>query len=272
MDKIYVKDLEIFANHGVFQEEKSLGQKFILSLELELDLREAGITGDLTKSVHYGELCHKVEKEFTKESYDLIEMAAEKVANFILKEYPLVQGVKVLLKKPWAPIGRHLEYAGIEVYRKWHKVFIGLGSNMGDKKKNLMDAIEEIKASEHTKIVKVSSFITTEPWGYIEQEEFLNGVIEVRTLLTPKELLRYLLQVEKDLKRERLIKWGPRTIDLDVLLYDNLITADEEIILPHPRIEERMFVLQPLAEIAPYEVHPLLNRRIVDLMKLLKAK
>ena len=81
MDKIYIKDLEIYANHGVFQEEKTLGQRFLISLELFLSLREAGTTDDITKTVHYGELCQLVEEEFKKESYDLIEKATEKLAN-----------------------------------------------------------------------------------------------------------------------------------------------------------------------------------------------
>lgn len=265
LDKIIVKDFEIFANHGVFGEEKVLGQKFIVSLELEVSTREAAITGDLTKSVHYGELCHKIEKEIQKESYDLIETVAEKIGEFVLIQYPLVKGVKVNLKKPWAPILRHLDYVAVEIYRKRSRAFIALGSNIGDKEKNLLDAIEKIKESKHIKVEKVSSFITTEPWGYIDQEEFLNGVMQVDTILTPKELVRFLLNIEKELKRERIIKWGPRTIDLDVILYDDLITEDEEILLPHPRMQERMFVLEPLAEIAPYVVHPLLHKRIIQL-------
>lgn len=100
MDKLYLKDVEIFANHGVFNEEKSLGQKFILSLELDVDLSLASKSGDLTKSVHYGELCHNIEKEFQKESYDLIETAAEKIAEYVLYNYDLVKNIKVLLKKP----------------------------------------------------------------------------------------------------------------------------------------------------------------------------
>ena len=100
MDKIYLKDIEIFANHGVFKEEKNLGQKFILSLELSLDIKETAKTCDLTKSVHYGELCHKVIEVFQEESLDLIESVVNKVANFILDNYSMVNGVKVLLKKP----------------------------------------------------------------------------------------------------------------------------------------------------------------------------
>ncbi|MGL5244096.1 MAG: dihydroneopterin aldolase, partial [Sarcina sp.] len=82
MDKIIIKDLEVFANHGVFNEEKKLGQKFLISLELGLSLREAGVSGDLSKSVHYGEVCHRVEEEFKRESYDLIETACEKICSY----------------------------------------------------------------------------------------------------------------------------------------------------------------------------------------------
>ncbi|GFZ31761.1 7,8-dihydroneopterin aldolase [Clostridium zeae] len=265
MDKLYIENLELFANHGVFGEEKSLGQKFVISLELFFNSREAAITGDLTKSVHYGELCHKLEKEFQKESYDLIETAAEKTAEFILKEYTILEAVKVTLKKPWAPIGKHLDYAAIEIYRKWNKAFIALGSNKGDKNTNLLTAIEIISKSGHTKVNKVSNFITTEPWGYENQEKFLNGAAEISTILSPRELIDYLLQVESELKRERIIKWGPRTIDLDVLIYDDVISSDEHIVIPHPRMHERLFVIEPLAEIAPYEFHPILRKRIYEI-------
>lgn len=270
MDKIVVKNLEVFAFHGVFKEEKTLGQKFLISMELELDTREAAITLDLSKSVHYGELCHKVEEEFKRERYDLIETAAEKIAEFVLMEYPLVKAIRVTLKKPWAPIHRSLDTVYIEIYRKWHSAYIAMGSNMGDKEKNISEALDIISKSNHTTVEKCSKLITTEPWGYEEQEEFLNGVCELRTLLTPKELIRFLLSIEKELKRERIIKWGPRTLDLDVLLYDDLVTDDEEIIIPHPRMQHRMFVMEPLSEIAPYVVHPIFKKRIYEIVEALK--
>ena len=266
MDKIFLKNVEIFANHGVFQEEKTLGQKFILDIELFLDTKEAGVTGDLTKSVHYGELCHKIEEVFTKESYDLIETAAQKVADYILHNYNLVHKVKVKLKKPWAPIGRHLDYAGIEIERGWHEAYLSIGSNMGDKEKNLNDAIERISALKEVKLEKVSQFLTTEPWGYTDQEEFLNGAVKIKTTFSPKELVRALLHIESEMKRERIIKWGPRIIDLDVVFFDDLISDDEEIILPHPRMEEREFVLKPLSELCPYKIHPVLRKSVINLL------
>lgn len=265
MDKIFIKDFEIFAKHGVFNEEKSLGQKFILSIELGMNLRKAGVTGDLNETVNYGELCLKIEKEFTREKYDLIETAAEKMAEFILLEYERVKSVKLLLKKPWAPIGRHVEYAAVEIERAWHTVYVGMGSNMGDKEKNLKDAIKLIEDSSKSKVTKISKFYTTKPVGYLEQDDFLNCAIEVKTILPPEEFMTALLKFEKILKRERIIHWGPRTIDLDILMYDNLVTSEEDYIIPHPRMSERLFVIEPLCDIAPYLVHPILNRRIVDI-------
>lgn len=99
--------------------------------------------------------------------------------------------------------------------------------------------------------------MVTEPWGYENQEEFLNGVIKVETYLTPRELMSTLLKIENDLGRVREIKWGPRIIDLDIVLYDDVISNDEFVILPHPLMHLRDFVLKPLKEIAPYALHPL---------------
>jgi len=265
MDKIYVKDLEVYAFHGVNKQEKEMGQRFLISLELSLDLREAGISDDLTKTVNYGELSLAVEEEFKKESYDLIEKSAEKLAEFILLNYSIVNSVKVLIKKPWAPIGKPLDYAAVEIERLWHTAYIGMGANMGEKEENLKLAIDLINQSKLTKVTKTSEFYETKPVGYVEQDNFMNCAIEVKTLLSPRELVRFLLNIEKELKRERIIRWGPRTIDLDVLLYDDIITSLEEIIIPHPRMQERMFVLKPLCDIAPYVLHPILNRRIYEL-------
>ena len=266
MDKIYLKDIEIFANHGVFQEEKTLGQKFILSLELSLDIKEAATTCDLTKSVHYGELCHKVIDIFQEESLDLIESVVNKVACFVLDNYSMVTAVKVLLKKPWAPIGRHLDYAAVEITRERHNAYITLGSNMGDRQENFKNAMAKIEEVNGIKITKTSSFIVTEPWGNEDQEEFLNGAIKVETYLTPRELMTELLRIELELGRVREIKWGPRIIDLDIVLYDDVISNDEFIILPHPLMHLRDFVLKPLNEIAPYALHPLKNKRVFELL------
>lgn len=271
MDKLYIKDFEVFAYHGVFPEEKKLGQKFLISVTLTLDMQEAALTGDLTKSVHYGELCHALEAEFKKESYDLIETAGEKLAAFVLDNYPMVSHVSILIKKPWAPILKSMDTVAIEINRGWHDAFIGLGTNMGDRSQNLSDAIAAITNIPGIHVLTQSRVIETEPWGYTDQDSFLNCVLQIKTTLPPSRLMDQLLSIENDLKRERIIHWGPRTIDLDILFYDDLVSSDPHIVLPHPRVHERAFVLESMAEIAPYFVHPILNRRMTEILETVKT-
>lgn len=118
MDKIILKDLEIYAYHGVAQEEKAIGQKFILTVELSLNLEDAANDDDLQKTVHYGILCSEIEQVFKDKKYDLIEAAAMAVIKQIFKSYLAVEGVRVLVKKPSAPIQQHLQYAAVELERR----------------------------------------------------------------------------------------------------------------------------------------------------------
>ena len=265
MDKIHIKDLEIIGFHGAIPEEKVLGEKFVLSFELDVDLRQAGKNDDLTKTVHYGELAQKVEEEFTKTSYDLIEKAAEEICEFVLLNYPLVKKVKLLLKKPWAPTRKHVEYVAVEIERKWNKVYIAAGSNLRDKEETLKEAIDKIDKRKDCVVTKVSNFYTTDPVGYEDQDQFVNCVFEINTLQTPSELMDTLLEVEKDFKRERIIRWGPRTLDLDIIFYNDIISYDEHILIPHPRAHERQFVMKPMCDINPYYVHPIYIKRVMDI-------
>jgi dihydroneopterin aldolase/2-amino-4-hydroxy-6-hydroxymethyldihydropteridine diphosphokinase len=265
MDRIRIKDLQIYSYHGVNTQEKEMGQRFIVSLDIFLDLRKAGLSDNLLDTVNYAQLCYDVEKEFNSEKLDLIEAAAEKVAACILSNYERVEKVIVEIKKPWAPIGKPLEYASVKIERSWHTAYVAVGSNIGDKHKNVRDAVEMLNASSECRVTKVSSMYETKPVGYLDQEDFLNGAIEVKTLLTPDELMDVLFETENALGRERVIRWGPRTIDLDIIFYDDLISYDEKVILPHPRMEERLFVLKPLRDIAPYYIHPVLKKRVTDL-------
>lgn len=270
MDKIYINNLEFIGFHGVFPEEKRLGQKFLVSLELTVDTREAGKTGDLTKSVHYGLVAQDVEKIFLERSVDLIETCAENIAEMVLKKYELVKEVKVIVKKPWAPLQMHFENVAVEISRKWHRIYLSLGSNMGDKRKNLLEAIKRIDSLENTEVVKTSTILETEPFGYKEQDNFLNACLEVKTLMTAQEFLDTILKIELDMGRVREIKWGPRIIDIDILFYDKEIIEEDNLAVPHPWICEREFVLEPLAEIAPNYIHPLEKKTISMLSRKLK--
>lgn len=272
MDKIYINNLEFIGFHGVFPEEKKLGQKFLVSLELTVDTREAGKTGDLTKSVHYGLVAQDVEKLFLEKSIDLIETCAENIAEMVLKKYELVKEVKVIVKKPWAPLQMHFENVAVEITRKWHRVYLSLGSNIGNKRKNLLEAIRKIGELENTEVVKSSTILETEPFGYLEQDNFLNACLEVKTLMTAQEFLKEILQIELDMGRVREIKWGPRIIDIDILFYNKEIIEEDNLAVPHPWICEREFVLDPLSEIAPNYIHPLEKKTITMLARKLKER
>lgn len=271
-DQIIIHDLEVFCHHGVFPEENVLGQKFLLDVILYTDSRKAGLTDSLTDSVNYGEVCLFLEEQMKIQNDQLIERVAERLTQGILRRYPLVHAVDLTVKKPWAPVMRHIDYAAVKISRSRHIAYIGLGSNMGDRQRYLTEAMDAIEQLEDTHIIKRASIIETEPYGYLDQDSFMNTVVCVETLQTPLELLHELQRIELEAGRTREIHWGPRTLDLDILLYDELITTDPELVLPHPEIEKRMFVLESLCEIAPYELHPLLQKRFLTLMEELKNR
>jgi dihydroneopterin aldolase/2-amino-4-hydroxy-6-hydroxymethyldihydropteridine diphosphokinase len=265
MDKIIIDSLEIFATHGVLDAEKTLGQKFIVSEELFLSLREAGNSDNLNKTVNYARVCENITKIMQRDTYDLIETCAEKIASYILHKYASVSAITVTVEKPHEPDSQSVRNLAVQITRGWNKVYLGLGANIGDAKLTLDSAIEKIDENNDMRIIRKSSYYKTRHISDIPQEDYLNAVVEIETIFTPHELIRCLMQIESELGRERSVRFAPRTIDIDVLTYNSLITDDTEIILPHPRMHERLFVLVPFCELNPYYVHPLLNQRMIDL-------
>ena len=144
-------------------------------------------------------------------------------------------------------------------------VYIGIGSNLGNREENCESAIRLL--TEHgITVTKRSSMIETEPWGVKEQPKFINMAVEVETGLGPEELLHLLKKIEAAIGRRPTTHWGPRVIDLDILLYDDLVLKTPRLEIPHPGIIMRDFVLKPLAEIAPDKIHPVLNKSIKSLL------
>ena len=271
MDKIEIRDLEIFANHGVFPEETALGQKFVVSAVMYTETRPAGLTDDLSASINYGEVSHMITDFLQKNTYKLLEAAVENLAETLLLSLPLLKEITLRIEKPWAPVGLPLKTVAVEITRGWHTAYIAFGSNMGDKKKYLDNAIQGLRDMKEIVVEKVSEYLVTEPYGDVEQDEFLNGALRVRTLLSPEELLDRLHVLEQAADRKRIIHWGPRTLDLDILFYDNLTCNSRTLTIPHADMHNRLFVLQPLVEIAPWWVHPWKGKSVSELYKELKG-
>jgi len=149
-------------------------------------------------------------------------------------------------------------------------VYLGIGSNIGDRKENCIEAIRLLRESPFISVTKISSFYETEPVGYENQRPFINCALEIETTLEPEMVLKTCQGIEKTLGRERRVRWGPRVIDIDILLYGNKIVKRADLKIPHPIMHERGFVLIPLSEIAPETIHPVYKKKISDLLKGLK--
>jgi len=144
--------------------------------------------------------------------------------------------------------------------------YVGLGSNIGDKAGNIMRALEILGQFDGLKVTKISSFYETEPVGYEDQNWFVNAVAQIETIFPPEELLSMLKKTEQVIGRRETIRWGPREIDLDLLMYDQLCFDSPDLVIPHPRMHERAFVLVPLVEIVPDQVHPILKKTVTELL------
>ena len=225
MDQLRIKDLEVYAYHGVFPAEKELGQRFVLDLWVDYEMTRAARTGDLEASIHYGILAEQLTEWMQVEKIDLIETVAFQLVQKIFESYAFVEKVRLELKKPWAPVPLPLETCSVTIEREKKRAFIGLGTNMGDKQLQLETALEKIK-DRGIHLLQTSTRIETEPWGGVEQDPFLNQVAEV--------------------------------------------CYSPSLILPHPYVAERAFVLESLNEIAPHFVDPVQRKPIRQLWDAVK--
>lgn len=272
MDQIIVEDLQVYAYHGVHLQEREKGQNFYVSVILDTDTRAAGMADDLELSTNYGTVCRFLHAFLTEHTYQLIETAAEKAAEALLLQFPRVRQVTLELRKPEAPIPLPFGSVSVKITRGWRRSYIACGSNMGDREGHLRAAVEALRRDEKCRILRVSDWMETTPYGGVEQDNFLNGALSLETLYTPEELLEVLQAVERQEARERKVRWGPRTLDLDILLYEGRVMDTERLTIPHRDMKNRDFVLRPLAQIAPYEVHPVLGKAVVSLLEDVEQK
>lgn len=274
MDYINVNGMEFFGYHGVLSEENRLGQRFIIDVEMGLDLQEAGRSDDLEQTVNYAVIYEKIKEIVEGKPFKLIEALAEAVAGAVLAE-PLIKSVKVTVHKPAAPVAGIFRDINITIQREKavsekdgsslpveyvkpnepYNVYLSLGSNMGDRVALLKEAIRKLSVLTGVLRVRVSSFYETPPWGKTDQAAFINCAVELKCEYPLMELLHYCKFIELDLGRERHEHWGPRTVDIDILCVDDggadFVVDNAELIVPHRYMLERSFVLVPLAELAP---------------------
>lgn len=267
MDQIRIRNLKIFAHHGVYEQEKEQGQNFIVNAVLYVDMEKAGRSDDIADAVDYGAVCLFIDNYMRENRFDLLEAVVEHVTRELLFEFPAVHRVEMEIEKPDAPIPLRFDSVSVKVTRGWHRVFIALGSNMGNRLKYLERAVANLQEDSYFKEIKVSDYIETAPYGGVEQEDFLNGVLEAETLYSPAGLLERLQREEQLAERKREVHWGPRTLDLDILFYDDLVLAGENLSVPHPDMKNRRFVLEPLATLAPAFVHPVCRKTVRELLE-----
>lgn len=269
-DFIKVTNLKVFAYHGVLEEEKKNGQDFYLNAKVYLNLRKAGIRDALEDTVNYDLIVIGMTEVFAKTSFDTIEAAAEHTVQEIMLQFPVIEAIELEVRKPHAPLTYVPEDISVTIYREWHTVYLSFGSNIGDKEGYINKAMHMLNASKAIRSTKASDLFVTKPYGPVEQDDFLNGCLEMETIMDPEELVDYIHEIEDSFERDRSIHWGPRPIDLDIVFYDDCVYNSKRLTIPHADMENRMFVLDPLSQLCPGKRHPVWGKTVAQLREELK--
>lgn len=269
-DCIIIKGIEIFAKHGCFAFEKEREQRFTVSVRLYGDFKDAIDSDDLSNTVDYGEAAELI-SEFTKNNtFNLIEKLGYEIARMISVRYPFLEKIEVKVSKPDAPMSVKVSDVAFCTALESHTAYLSIGSSEGNKSAYLDFAVSELK--KLGKIKKISSKYVTEPYGGVAENDFLNAAVEFKCFLNPSELLDRIHEIEAKADRKREIKWADRTLDIDVISYDDLVLDTKKITLPHPDYFNREFVLTPLYEIAPDFVCPKTKKNIKQMIEELNLK
>ena len=270
-DVIRIEELEVYANHGVFAEETKLGQKFFVNAALYTQTRCAGRADDLALSTNYGEVCMEISRFLTEHTYRLLEAAAERLAERLLLTFPKIHELELEIRKPSAPIPLPFQSVSVVVRRGWKRAVIACGANLGEKERTIREAVDKIRQDEKCRVLRESALIVTKPYGGVAQDDFVNGAFLIETLYDAEELLCFLNRLEAEAGRQRLVHWGPRTLDLDIIFYEDEIIRTEKLTVPHADMQNRDFVLEPLAEIAPEWMHPVFHKTAAELLERLES-
>lgn len=264
--RILIDGYELTGCHGVNPEEKVEPQRFVFSAQLDFDLTEAAETDDVDKTVSYAAVCKVIKAFFGESSRDLVETLALGAARRIMLAFPRLVRAAVTVAKPDAPMKGKFDSVGVTAEVKRSVAYVGMGSSLGDRHAYLDKAKVLIREDPLVLSVSESARTETAPYGGAAKNAFINSALRVETLHTPEGLLGLLMRVERECGRTREVHWGDRTLDLDLLLFGDEVRSEGDLILPHPEMTRREFVLAPLADIAPHAVHPLSGKRVSELL------
>ena len=264
---IVIRGYEVTACHGVNPEEKTDAQRFSVSAVLDFDITEAAENDDIDKTVNYAAVCKLIKAFLCGESKNLLECLALSLARKIMLAHPAFSRAEVTVDKPDAPMKGTFRSVAVRAEVKRTTAYLSMGSSMGDRDAYMDKAVRLLAADPLVLSVTESRRRATQPYGGIAENEFLNSAVKVVTLLDADGLLALMHRAEKECGRERKVHWGDRTLDLDLLLFGDEVRGEGDLILPHPEMHKREFVLAPLAEIAPYAVHPLMRKRVCELLE-----
>lgn len=262
---IEIIGLKVNACHGVLNEEKVVPQPFVFDIKIDCDLNKAAQSDDVNDTVNYAEVCSEVTEFCKAHSFNLIEKLARETAWTLIGKYASARSITVTVHKPQAPVGLPFSDVCVTYTTERNEVVLSLGSNLGDKKATLDSAIEKLSAINGVKVKKVSDYLKTEPYGGVATGEFLNCAVLIDCLLTPRELLNEIHGIEEKHGRVRTVRWGDRTLDIDIIFFGNKIIAESGLCVPHPDYFNRNFVLEPIKQIVPDYVCPKLLKRVRDL-------
>ncbi len=285
MFKIFVKNLVLYGYHGVNPEEKKEGQDFLFNVQVKIEKNSFKGEDSIENTVNYSQIIKAIKNVNKNNKFDLLETFAEKISEDIFKISFLIKEVKVKIEKIKPPINENLESVGVSYklkkdtttkdisdlsskvsnklkkfensfgdLNKYNLIYLSLGTNIGNRLKNLKNAINALNNTKIFQILKISSVYETEPMYVRDQESFYNIVVlaKVSSDLNPFVIFGYLKGIEYLMGREKQeMKNGPRIIDIDILSIDEITLESDLLILPHPKLKERNFVLIPLLEIAP---------------------
>jgi dihydroneopterin aldolase/2-amino-4-hydroxy-6-hydroxymethyldihydropteridine diphosphokinase len=255
-DQIEINGLRAVTIVGALPHEREIAQPLQIDLAFEVDLRDAGRSDELGDTVHYGLVADRVVAVVEESKDILLERLVSRIADEVLS-FDRVEAVDVKLTKIRPPLAVDAVDTAVRIRRSRaesdipaqtvHHAYIALGSNLGDREGFLRLGVRGLG-----NVTAMSQVYETDPVGGPEdQGPYLNMVVEVETSLDPFALLRRCQRIEAEAMRQRVVHWGPRTLDVDIVQFDDLTMGSEALTIPHPRFAERRFVLQPLADIAP---------------------